>query len=211
MTVDELIGKLQQMDSPDLEVWVPCPHCCGLSGADFDLLDEEFVQATERDGKPLAVIGDPGQECLGDRRHQSKRRVKETVGKDISAIAAGLGLEHVRTFNGQEDLRTLMPREMGPRAIINRASHLAGSSIVVETKKQGATEYIIMETPYRATQDDVDRVMRNCRLLRDVTGCRAEAVIASVKRERGLTQQNAEEDVHWHDVSEDELGTPERS
>ena len=179
MTVDELIGKLQQLDSPDLGVWVPCPHCCGQSGADFDLLDEEFVQATERDGKPLAVIGDPGQECLGDRRHQSKRRVKETVGKDISAIAAGLGLEHVRTFSGQEDLRTLMPPDMEPRAIINRASHLAGSSFVIETKSHGGTQYIIMETPYRATQDDVDRAMRNCRLLRDVTGCRAEDVTSS--------------------------------
>ena len=106
---------------------------------EFDLLDEEFVQATERDGKLLAVIGDPGQECLGDRKHQSKRRVKEAVGGDIPAIAAGLGLEHVRTFRGQEDLRTLMPQDMGPRAIINRAPHLAGSSFVIETNSQGAT------------------------------------------------------------------------
>ena len=211
MTVEELIGKLQQLDSPDLEVWIPCPHCCGQGGMEFDLLDEEFVQATERDGKLLAMIGDLGQECLGDRRHQSKRRVKESVGRDIPAIAAGLGLEHVRTFNGQEDLRTLMPKDTEQRAIINRASHIAGSSFVIETKNRGATQYIIMETPYRATQDDVDRVLRNCRLLRDVTGYRTEAVIASVKRERGLTQQNAEEDVHWRDVSEEELGVPERS
>ena len=104
-----------------------------------------------------------------------------------------------------------MPKDMEQRAIINRASHLAGSSFVVEAMSQGATQYIIMETPYRATQDDVDRALRNCRLLRDVTGYRAEAVIASVKRERGLTQQNAAGDVHWRDVSEEKLGVPERS
>ena len=27
MTVAELIQALQQLDQPDLEVWVPCPHC----------------------------------------------------------------------------------------------------------------------------------------------------------------------------------------
>ena len=78
-----------------------------------------------------------------------------------------------------------MPQDMGPRPIINRASHLGGSGFVVETKSQEATQYIVIETPYRATQDDVDRAMRKCKLLMDVTGCGAEAVIASVKREKG--------------------------
>ena len=45
----------------------------------------------------------------------------------------------------------------------------------------------------------------------DVTGCGAEAVITSVKREMGLTQHNAGEDVHWHDVREEQSETPGRS
>ena len=53
--------------------------------------------------------------------------------------------------------------------------------------------------------------MRKCKLLMDVTGCRAEPVIAGVKMERGLTQHNAGEDVHWHAVREEELETPGRS
>lgn len=29
MTVNELIQALQQLEQPGLEVYVPCPHCCG--------------------------------------------------------------------------------------------------------------------------------------------------------------------------------------
>ena len=146
MTVDESIGKLQQLDSPDLEVWIPCPHCCGQRGSDFDLPDEEFVQAMERNGRLLAVTRDPGHECLGDGRNQSQRRVKEAVRGDIPAIAAGLGLEHVRAFKGQEDLKMLMPQDMEPRSIINRESHLVGSSFAIETKSQGATRLCTKNT-----------------------------------------------------------------
>ena len=32
MTVDELIQALQELNQPDLEVYVPCPHCCGQPG-----------------------------------------------------------------------------------------------------------------------------------------------------------------------------------
>ena len=34
MTVNELVQELQRLDRPDLDVFIPCPHCCGQRGAD---------------------------------------------------------------------------------------------------------------------------------------------------------------------------------
>ena len=69
MTVAELIGKLQQLDSPDLEVWIPRPDRA-VKGARTWLSwsRSSFRQRRETESS-LVVIGDPGQECLGDRRN----------------------------------------------------------------------------------------------------------------------------------------------
>ena len=68
MTVDELIQAPQELNQPDLEVYVPCPHCCGQPGADFDMLDADHCLTMEREGRTVAVLGDPRHQSLQDRR-----------------------------------------------------------------------------------------------------------------------------------------------
>ena len=72
MTVTELVQELQR---PDLAVHILCPHCCGQRGAEFDLLDAEHVVQMERDGRQVVLPGDTRQDCLGDRRSDSRLRV----------------------------------------------------------------------------------------------------------------------------------------
>ena len=79
MTVTELIQKLQRLDRPDVDVFIPCPHCCGQRGADFDLLDAEYVVRMERDGGQAVLLGDPRQDCPGDRRSDSRLRVRKAA------------------------------------------------------------------------------------------------------------------------------------
>ncbi len=73
MTVNELVQELQWLDRPDLDVFIPCPHCCGQRDTDFDLLDGTR------------------QDCLGDRRSDSRLRVRKAATGHAPAIAAGLG------------------------------------------------------------------------------------------------------------------------
>ena len=65
LTVGELIALLQQRD-PDLTVRIPCPHCCGHTGADFDPIVAELVQVSGQDGVPVVLLGDPKQQCVLD-------------------------------------------------------------------------------------------------------------------------------------------------
>ena len=65
LTVAGLIALLQQYD-PDLPVRIPCPHCCGHTGADFDPIVAEFVQQSGSCAQPVILLGDPRQRCLLD-------------------------------------------------------------------------------------------------------------------------------------------------
>ena len=69
MTVDELIQALQELNQPDLEVYVPARTAVdNLGGADFDLLDADHCLTMEREGRTVAVLGDPRHQSLQDRR-----------------------------------------------------------------------------------------------------------------------------------------------
>ncbi len=54
MKVEELVRELQRLDRLDMAVHIPCPHCCGQHGTDFDLLDAEFIGQVERDGQQVS-------------------------------------------------------------------------------------------------------------------------------------------------------------
>ena len=75
LTVAGLIALLQQHD-PDLPVRIPCPHCCGHKGADFDPIVAEFVRVAEYGDPRVILLGDPKQECVLDALHISRRQQK---------------------------------------------------------------------------------------------------------------------------------------
>ena len=42
MNAEELVQELRNLNNPNLRIYIPCPHCCGQPGADFELLDAEL-------------------------------------------------------------------------------------------------------------------------------------------------------------------------
>ena len=94
MTVEDLRNTLANFD-PTAEVIIPCPHCCGQGGTDFDILNVEGVSVMPPDGiswegvgrsslsmaysifpsvkerqtfAGAVLLGRMDQECLGDSR-----------------------------------------------------------------------------------------------------------------------------------------------
>ena len=59
MTVNELIQALQQLEQPGLEVYVPCPHCCGQQGADFCMLDADHCLTIRRQERRVLLWATP--------------------------------------------------------------------------------------------------------------------------------------------------------
>ena len=58
MTVEDLRNTLADFD-PGPEVIIPCPHCCGQSGTDFDILNVEGVSVMPPDGIQKDVSRSP--------------------------------------------------------------------------------------------------------------------------------------------------------
>ena len=69
----DLIALLQQLD-PDVPIRIPCPHCCGQPGADFDAIVPEFVQLADHLGQSVILLGDPKQECVQDAINYARRQ-----------------------------------------------------------------------------------------------------------------------------------------
>ena len=124
MTVNELIQELQRLDRPDLDVFIPCPHCCGQRGADFDVLDAEYVVRMERDGRQAGLLGDTRQDCLGDRRSDSRLRVWKAATGHAPAIAAGLGLQYARTLTRTDFERMYQDIREGHHIARSRSSRV---------------------------------------------------------------------------------------
>ena len=99
VTVKDLISILLTVPA-EAEVVIPCPHCCGQHGTDFDTLDHEQVHVIGPEGvsfqgvsrSPLAyayaqlqgsgerenfagcvLFGALDQNCLGDLAAQAER------------------------------------------------------------------------------------------------------------------------------------------
>ena len=132
MTVNELVQELQRLDRPDLDVFIPCPHCCGQRGADFDLLDAEYVVRMERDGRQVGLLGDTRQDCLGDRRSDSRLRVRKAATGHAPAIAAGLALQYVRTLTRTDFERMYQDIREGHDIARSRSSRLLRPNLMIE-------------------------------------------------------------------------------
>ena len=177
MTVNELVQELQRLDRPDLDVFIPCPHCCGQRGADFDLLDAEYVVRMERDGGQVGLLGDTRQDCLGDRRSDSRLRVRKAATGHAPAIAAGLALQYVRALI-RTDLERIYQDTRGGHIARSRFSRLLRPNLVIEATDGRDTHYVMVETPFRATPEDIALVRMGVGLMTELTGCIYHAVMA---------------------------------
>ena len=197
MTVNELVQELQRLDRPDLDVFIPCPHCCGQRGADFDLLDVEYVVQMERDGRQVGLLGDTRQQCLEDRRSRSRTRVR--------TVAAGLGLQYVRTLTRTDFERMYQDMREGHHIARSRSSRLLRPNLVIEATDGQDTHYVMVETPFRATPEDIALVRMGVGLMTEFTGCASHAVVACVVRDSSAEADTASGDVNRHFIERGEL------
>ena len=184
MTVDELIQALQELNQPDLEVQVPCPHCCGQPGADFDLLDADHCLTMEREGRTVAVPGDPRHQSLRDRRDQSRMDVRQARGNNPAGIAQSLGLELVRRVE-TPDLEVLTRAKTDlpfNRTIFWR---LVRADLLLEAREGEETHYVVVVSPYRASSEEIEELQQYDRLMAQMTGATTHRVVASVATDRG--------------------------
>ena len=204
MTVNELVQELQR---PDLAVHIPCPHCCGQRGADFDLLDAEHVVQMERDGRQVGLLGDTRQQCLEDRRSDSRTRVRTAAAGRASELAAGLGLQYVRTLTRTDFERMYQDIREGHHIGRSRSSRLLRTNLVIEATDGQDTHYVMVETPFRASPEDIALVRMGVGLMTELTGCASHAVVACVVRDSSAEADIASGQVHWHLMEPGDLET----
>ncbi|MDE2938840.1 MAG: hypothetical protein OXR67_07950 [Chloroflexota bacterium] len=204
MTVDELIRALQELDRPDLEVFVPCPHCCGQRGTDFDRLDAEYCLTMVREGRTVAVLGDPREECLEDRRSDSRRDVGLAIGKNPEGIALALGLEPVRRLYQKdlESLAGLLTDRPLNRTIFHR---LLRANLLLEIRSGESTEYVVAISPYRTTVEDMEELHNFGDLMSQLTGGPVRLVMASVAADRRVLELMEAEGVRHCQVSPEDV------
>ena len=207
MTVNELVQELQRPDRPDLDVFIPCPHCCGQRGADFDLLDAEHVAQMERDGRQAGLLGDTRQQCLEDRRSDSRTRVRTAAAGRASELAAGLGLQYVRALTRTYLEQIYQATREGRHIARSRSSRLLRPNLVIEATDGQDTHYLMVETPFRATPEDIALVRMGVGLMTELTGCTCRAVIACVVRDSSAEADIASGQVHWHLIEPGDMET----
>ncbi len=204
MTVGELIQALQALERPDLEVLVPCPHCCGQRGTDFDRLDAEFCRTIEWEARTVAVLGDPREQCLEDRRSDSRRDVGHAIGDNPAGVARALGLELVRRLHrgDLESLAGLLTDRPFNRTIFQR---LVGADLVLETRRGEETEYVVAISPYRASAEDTEELQRYGGLMEQLTGGTVRLAMASVAADLRARWLMEAEGVQLYRVSLEEV------
>ncbi len=204
MTVEELVQELMRLDQPGLPVHVPCPHCCGQQDTDFDLLHPEYISQVEHNGRPVVLLGDPGQSCLNDLRSRSRSRVRQAAVASAPAIAAGLGLDYVRRLDRTDIERMYRDTGRGQRIFGTGFGRLLRSLVLEATEGQN-THYVMVETPYRAMPEDVGVVMRAVELMTELSGRPCHAVVACVVRDPSTGVNDPSGGVHWHLIRPEEL------
>ena len=172
----------------------------------LDLLDAEYVVRMERDGRQAVLLGDTRQQCLEDRRSDSRTRVRTAAAGRASELAAGLGLQYVRTLT-RTDFERIYQGTRGDHIARSRFSGLLRPNLVIEATDGQDTHYAMVETPFRATPEaeDIALVRMGVELMTELTGCTCRAVIACVVRDPSAEADIASGEVNWHLIERGEL------
>ena len=204
MTVEELIQALQELNRPDLEVQVPCPHCCGQRGTDFDRLDTEHCLTMERESETVVLLGDPREQCLEDCRSDSRREVNNALRKDLAAVARSLGLQFVRTL-GRRDLEELARRKTDLRIDRTIFGRLVRADLVLEARQGEKTHHVVAVSPFRASAVEMQQLGEYGRRLAQLTDGTTHQVVASVAMDQRAKQLLETGGIHWYQVSREDV------
>ena len=80
----------------------------------------------------------------------------------------------------------------------SRSSRLRRTNLVIEATDGRDTHYVMVETPFRATPEDIALVRMGVELMTELTGCARHAVVACVVRDSSAEADIASGQVHWH-------------
>ena len=116
-------------------------------------------------------------------------------------IADDLDLEYVRTLSRAEVVemaRTLADVDV---ATGDRRS-FRNADLIMETTHEAETVYVAAEFSFTANRRDSDRAVRNARYLAQQKGCKAHAVVISVRIDRELQELVDAGAINWHQLED---------
>ena len=161
----------------------------------------------ERDGRQVGLLGDTRQQCLEDRISDSRTRVRTAAAGRASELAAGLGMQYARTLTRTDFERMYQDIREGHHIARSRSSRLLRPNLVIEATDGQDTHYVMVETPFRATPEDIAPVRMGVELMTELTGCASHAVVACVVRDSSAEADIASGQVHWHLIEPGDLET----
>ena len=183
---------------------MPCPHCCGQPGADFDRLDADYCLTMVREGRSVAVLGDPRHECLQDRRNDSRRDVGRALLNNPAGIALALGLQFVRTL-GRNDLAELAAARTDLRFDRTIFGGLVRSDLVPEARQGEETHHVVTVSPHRASAVEMQQLGDYGLRLTQLTDGTTHQVVAGVALDQSAKQLLETGDIHWYQVSREDV------
>ncbi len=142
---------------------------------------------------------------VGRGTRTTGRRHRKAAAEHVHDIAASLGLGYVRTPT-PTDLEQMYRDTRGGRIARSRFSRLLRSSLLILEAAEGEdTRYLTVETPFRATPEDVSTAEAIAELMAELAGCPCRPVIACVVRDSSAEAGGASSQVHWYAIEPGDL------
>ena len=156
----------------------------------FQVFAAEQHQFNERITTRMDRIGADISEVKGD--HARSRCIDAAP-----VIADDLGLEYVRTLPRAEVVEMARALANIDIAAGNRHS-FRNADLIMETTHEGETVYVAAEISFTADRRDSERAVRNARYLAQQKGCKANAIVISVRTDRELQELVDAGAINWH-------------
>ena len=128
---------------------------------------------------------------------------RNTAAADVAGIAQDMGAQLVRTLTN-DDLSQLAGNQLDTAT----GRSFRSADLVMETVRDGTTQYVALEVSYTADHRDSDRAIRNAALLTKFTGRKTTAGVASVRNSREVQELVNSRALYWHPL-EDRTPVPE--
>ena len=153
------------------------------------------------------------------RQEQFNQRILDDMGilkGDLVGRAAWDSHQEILDQLGFTLVRMLTRNDLNNLANRSDTAGIAGAElrsffradlIMEVTDDDGSPQYVAMEASYTADERDTDRVMRNCRFLRQFTDRPAHPVISSLRNTHHVQSLVDDGTVHWFELTERDLHT----